>query len=59
MIKRVFVHTFCKHVALHCATLSGEETSSSADTPIHKAITVNENLYNNILAHIFSGKYPS
>lgn len=48
--------TFCKHVALHCATLNGDDTSSSADTPIHTATTdIKENLYNNILAHIFFG----
>lgn len=48
--------TFCKHVALHCATRKGDETSSSATTPIHDIKTGNrEKLNINILAHIFFG----
>lgn len=34
--------TFCKHVALHCATRNGDDTSSSADTPIQDIIMVNK-----------------
>lgn len=34
--------TFCKHVALHCATRKGDETSSSANTPIHDIETENK-----------------
>lgn len=47
--------TFCKHVALHCATRSGEDTSTSAKTPIHDNMTENMEKLNNILAHIFFG----
>lgn len=47
-------HTFCKQVALHCATRKGDETSSSANTPIHNITIGNSELYN-ILAHIFFG----
>lgn len=48
--------TFRKQVALHWATLKGDDTSSSAITPIQVTIAYNkEKLYNNILAHIFFG----
>lgn len=43
-------------MALHWATRKGEDTSSSASTPIQVMIAENkEKLYNNILAHILFG----
>lgn len=43
-------------MALHWATRKGEDTSSSASTPIQVMIAENkEKLHNNILAHILFG----